>query len=53
MCPFSGQPLDVNNGQFVHEDQYLADAGLVGLHIPQLCIAEYVDGLVSCRWPVM
>jgi hypothetical protein len=47
VCPFSGRPLDVRQGQFVHEFPSLAAAGLVGLHIPQIIIPDYAHNLLK------
>jgi hypothetical protein len=46
-CPITGRLVDVTDGEFVHEDLYLAEAGLTGLHIPQIIIPEYCNGILK------
>lgn len=44
-CPRCSRILDVTKGHFVHAYQELADAGWVGLHVPQIIIPHFTNNL--------
>lgn len=41
--PATSELLNVRDGEWVHQNQRLLDAGFVGFHIPQVIIPEYVE----------
>jgi len=46
-CPYTGKILDVTDGEFVHADRHMLDAGHVGFHIPQIIIPEFANSLTK------
>lgn len=42
ICPYTGKPLRVENGHYVHKNMSAYRAGRVGLHVPQVIIPDLV-----------
>lgn len=47
-CPKCSRVLDVRDGNYVHEDMEMRDAGKIGIHTPQIIIPDFVED--TARW---
>lgn len=47
ICPYTGKPLRVETGEFVHEDAHAYNSGLASYHVPQIIVPELSTSSLS------
>lgn len=46
-CPYTGRPIDVSSGHFVHANSKALEAGRIGIHVPQCIIADLANNPIQ------